>query len=474
MSSTYPISRDAEPAPQEKTLPGAWFRFASNCILGVRLALLLPVRRSQLFPSVDGAVAQFAFGLVVILVLDFIAVEPPHQFNVLYFGQFVAIYAILVVACHMAAKIHGTPAFFLPLTCAVLACTNALVLIGHDFVAITGLDDQTISRAADGIPLKIAATIWLLATSARILHLVGRHRSPRAALARLVLFAAPAAALLAFYPGKVWYQPVTQQPTEWVDVERTYSWQPWLVSKAVSALANERPGVTDLYFAGFAGWAAEDVFMNEAQAARDLFDTRFDTRDRSILLTNNRKTAETTPLASVTNLQWALSRIARKMNTDEDILFLFVTSHGSPSVVATYFPHLRLNQLYAPTLRELLDDAGIKWRVIVISACYSGSFIPLLQDENTMVITAAAADRASFGCGHDGAFTYFGDAFIGHALQDEFSFESAYRKAAQAISTRELAERRVQSLPRIHVGAEIAKKLEDFEKRVIAQEASAR
>ena len=53
-------------------------------------------------------------------------------------------------------------------------------------------------------------------------------------------------------------------------------------------------------------------------------------------------------------------------------------------------PPLELAPLTAPALRSLLDDAGIKWRIIVVSACYSGGFVDALQDDNTLIVTAAA------------------------------------------------------------------------------------
>jgi hypothetical protein len=40
-------------------------------------------------------------------------------------------------------------------------------------------------------------------------------------------------------------------------------------------------------------------------------------------------------------------------------------------------------------------------------------FVPALADARTLVITAAAADRPSFGCEDGATWTYFGDAFFG-------------------------------------------------------------
>ena len=50
----------------------------------------------------------------------------------------------------------------------------------------------------------------------------------------------------------------------------------------------------------------------------------------------------------------------------------------------------RLNSLTPARLTKALDQAGIKNRVLILSACYSGSFVPPLSNENTMILTASA------------------------------------------------------------------------------------
>ena len=68
--------------------------------------------------------------------------------------------------------------------------------------------------------------------------------------------------------------------------------------------------------------------------------------------------------------------MAARMNPDEDILFLYLTGHGSKNAeLSVKFWPLQLNQLSAENLKQMLDEAGINWRVVVISACYSGSFV---------------------------------------------------------------------------------------------------
>jgi hypothetical protein len=102
-----------------------------------------------------------------------------------------------------------------------------------------------------------------------------------------------------------------------------------------------------------------------------------------------------------------------------------------------------------------LRQSGIKWRVIIISACYAGGFIEPLRDPHTVVITAAAPDRTSFGCSSDSDLTYFGEAFYRDALPEAHSLREAFDKAKAAIAARERAEGETPSNPVAFFGFDI-------------------
>lgn len=234
------------------------------------------------------------------------------------------------------------------------------------------------------------------------------------------------------------------------------------------ALARLQPGVagkTELFFIGAAGYASQDVFMKEVNSVTQLFDERFDTRGHSLRLINNAATIAEVPIASETALRQAFQRIAGLMNKDEDILFLFMTSHGSRQhQFSLDFGMLRFNDITPAVLRKLLDDSGIVRRVIVISACYSGGFIEPLKGDNTLVITAAAADKNSFGCSNENEFTYFGQAYFDEALRKTWSFVDAFEMAKPVIAAREKKEGETPSEPQISLGKDIAPVLESFAK----------
>jgi len=159
------------------------------------------------------------------------------------------------------------------------------------------------------------------------------------------------------------------------------------------------------------------------------------------------------------------------MDRNEDILFLFLTSHGSKEKgVAFDFYPLHFEQLDPERLKALLDEYGIKRRVVVVSACYSGQYVEGLKDENTVVSSASAADKNSFGCSNDADFTYFGKAYF-DALQQTYSFVDAFELAKPMIARRESEAHFGHSEPAMFVGESIKGALEDF---VRARELSAK
>jgi len=252
-----------------------------------------------------------------------------------------------------------------------------------------------------------------------------------------------------------------------INVEDIFYRQSDLINQETDKLLPERAGQTDLYFLGLAGYADEDVFMNEAMRAKELFDEQFDTRERSLLLINNDETVEDLPLANAHNLESAVMALAETMNPEEDILFLMLSSHGSEDhkLAIDYYP-LDMNDIGPGKIKTILDNAGIKWRVIVISACYSGGFIEPLIDENTLIMTASDKDKNSFGCGHDGDYTYFGEALFGKHLKLERNFSTAFYAAKKDIETREMEESINASMPQIRIGKNIEKQLSLFTDRL--------
>jgi hypothetical protein len=248
--------------------------------------------------------------------------------------------------------------------------------------------------------------------------------------------------------------------------EEAFYRQPEILRTSLAAMQTGKPGVEDVYFVGVAGYAAEDVFQKELAVVSEVFDRRFGTAGRSISLINNPGTTLQSPIASVTSLRRALDHVGQIMNQDEDVLVLYLTSHGSEDHrFALEFWPLRLHDLDAPTLRSMLDDAGIRWRILLVSSCYAGGFIEPLKDDRTLIVTAADAQHTSFGCGAASDFTYFGKAYVDEALRNSYSFTDAFTTARKTIEARERSEGRTPSNPQMYVGSQMAQKLRHLEEQ---------
>ena len=157
------------------------------------------------------------------------------------------------------------------------------------------------------------------------------------------------------------------------------------------------------------------------------------------------------------------------MNADEDVLFLTLSSHGDENVIQLANPPLAMDNLDATWLREALDASGIRWRVIVVSACYSGSFIDELASPTTVIITASAADKMSFGCTNSAEMTYFGQAFFAESLRENTSFSDAFKDAAYRVQERELYMGFEPSEPQMVIGSLMETALPAFEQVLFAK-----
>jgi hypothetical protein len=254
------------------------------------------------------------------------------------------------------------------------------------------------------------------------------------------------------------------------DAEQVMYGQPDLLDAAIAKLKPQTPGVTDLYVIAFAGDAGEDVFRNEAEYAETLFAQRFDAEGRVLVLENSTTTVATRPLATLTNLSWALDEIAKKMDPAEDVLLVYLTTHGSHEhELLVDLDPLPLDQIAPEDLADALKtNPGIRWKVIVVNACYSGGFVDALRDDSTLVITSARSDRTSFGCGADSDITYFGKAFLAQALNRTTSIPEAFEQAKKSVAEWEDAEKDEHSEPQIASTRSIEAKLDTWRRTLHA------
>jgi hypothetical protein len=218
----------------------------------------------------------------------------------------------------------------------------------------------------------------------------------------------------------------------------------FLASASMSAAAN--PNVTVLAFGLF---GAQSVFESEAKGAASVVAQRLGANPVVVLA--NTKTRRDVTIASIGN---ALQSVAERMDRENDIMFLILTSHGSQAGVAVQ-AGTRVEILSPVDLAGMLNRAGVRHRIVIISACYSGVFLGPLANDDTLVITAADSNHSSFGCRDKVKWTYFGDAFFNTALRHAADLRSAFAAARTLVSLREMRYGLVSSNPQIAGGKNI-------------------
>jgi hypothetical protein len=257
-----------------------------------------------------------------------------------------------------------------------------------------------------------------------------------------------------------------QPPKPQFDAEALMYAQHDMLHKALEQIKIGDAGTPELFVIAVAGDGKEDTFLNEAVYVRSLFSARFGARQRVLVLANHPETTAELPLASLTNLRAGLRGVAKKMQP-EDALLLFMTSHGAPPPSHEFelgLMPLPLNQVNPKQLSAALAASGIARQWVIVSACYSGGYLDALANENRIVMTAARADRPSFGCGNTQDMTFFGQAFLRDALNQQDDLLKAFQVAQTAITAREKKEGFEPSLPQIRIGENARKHLLEWKK----------
>jgi hypothetical protein len=234
---------------------------------------------------------------------------------------------------------------------------------------------------------------------------------------------------------------------------------------ALARLQPQRPGTVDAYVVVVA-LDSDPVFNREAREAGRVLASRFDASGRTIVLANDEGASKGDAPGSPQTLELALARIAELMDRSEDVLVLYSTSHGEPNSGLIYKDLLRGAGAITPArLADDLKTLGIHNRLLILQACFSGQFVPALKDSSSIVVTAAAADRSSFGCGAGNDWTYFGDALINHAFRQPLPLDAQLRRATILIGAAEDRDQLTPSNPQVSTGADSAKWLSRLEER---------
>ena len=424
-----------------------------NLLAGARLALFMRVRAFDYRVSPLDYTLLLGFNFALWVGAAAIRANLEGEFDSAALPIYLASIPLILATAMAVVAAFGARERLLLVATALTASDPVIEIVGLLVPALA---------AALGSPrvalLALLAWMWLI--SVRAVTVCMGTRRPAVLGGALAVTVMLAVTFFVFPRTDVWQLPPAESEPDPLAQERLFHLQGELIERALAGVAKGREGTRELYFVGFAPDASQDVFVKEMRFVKKLFDERFGTAGRSIALVSSQDALEEFPIASATNLARVLERVGRAMNADEDTLFLFLSAHGYPDHrLSAVQPPLELATLTPTALARMLHDAGIKWRVIVVSACYSGGFIEPLRDANTIVITASAPDRTSFGCEPGRDFTYFGQAYFRDALAGTRSFTRAFEAAKADVAKQEAAEGLQPSLPQIWVGPAMAERL---------------
>jgi len=154
------------------------------------------------------------------------------------------------------------------------------------------------------------------------------------------------------------------------------------------------------------------------------------------------------PGAAPARIDPIFARLAALANSAPTGCLIYLTSHGSPHGA------LVGDDILPPAVAEAKtrEACGDRPTAIIISACFSGTYLPTLAGRNRLVMTAARRDRSSFGCGEDDVYPFFDGCVIAD-LPMARDFVDLAGRVRRCVAVREDQEgMRPRSEPQIFVG----------------------
>jgi hypothetical protein len=241
------------------------------------------------------------------------------------------------------------------------------------------------------------------------------------------------------------------------------------LSIALADLEPHRPSTVDAYVVAVA-LDSDPVFAREAREAGRVLEHRYGAKGRTLVLAGaDGRGGAPSPKGSPQSLAAALARVAELMDPREDVLILYTTSHGAPFGVVYNDGDQGYGAIGPTRLWSMLSRLGITNRLVLVSACYSGVFVPMLSSDTSAIVTASSADRTSFGCQSDNDWTFFGDALVNQALRKPQPLEAAAAEAQRLVAGWEGQGRLDASRPQVSIGAGARTWLAALERRLPAE-----
>ena len=236
---------------------------------------------------------------------------------------------------------------------------------------------------------------------------------------------------------------------------------------ALAALQPQKKGVVDAYVVSI-GLDSDAIFGREAREAGKVLARRYGAAGHTIVLAGTDGSGPSDlPNGSPRALAMTLARIAELMDKNEDVVVLYTAGHGAPVGLAYHDGDEGFGIISPGRMARIFEELGIRNRLLILSACYSGVFVPTMSSDTTALFTAASADRTSFGCAADRDWTFFGDAMINHALRQPVPLAKAGDDARALIAKWEAMDAKIiPSQPQVSIGSGVGKWLAPLEAKM--------
>ncbi len=472
----------AEPLAQEQPAPPPPERLGLPqwIAAGLRAALCLPAHIGRAAPSpwqLFWLVALVGVAQVGMSRLEVPGAASFHLAGWLYPLSTVGFVLFLVWACLSGLRTPQAhpapvPAWFALWTVSGLPMGAVAVLMSalaaREQLPAWWLDGSWLAWLVYGL-----VWVWIMLVAWRVTAALTPSRRAQTAIIVGVLLVEAFAS--AYIDSRPWQPDYTDQessepsaPESLTLSQEVFAEQQALLAQTLAAVAPRQAGRTNVFGLVYAPYA-QSVFVRESAMVAGVLQERFGAEGRVVQLVNHPSVTDSLPWATNQNLRASLQALAAQMDRENDVLVVYLSSHGGADFkLATQHWPLEVAELTPQMLRSMLDDAGVRHRVIAVSACYAGGWIEPLASDNTLVMTAADATHTSYGCGSKSELTFFGRALFDEQLRKTHSFEQAFAVAGPIIQQREIEGKKDDgfSNPQIAVGKDIRLVLATLEREL--------
>lgn len=431
---------------------------------GVSLACFRPCSKEAFHVSWDALWVVIAFNTLVSVAYQYFDTQPPREFSMNGILGVLSNYGMCFLGAYLTMLPYRSRERlldYLVIGSYAGVFPTLFYLAGYKLLERYELNScQTI--------LFIFFLIWLFLVYFRVLYLVTpRHPVRQLAGACIAMCALGGSLYMGeeFY-NRLWYHDYSADEQDGlfdtITSEELFQKQYLMMQERLSGLRPAVKGKPEVYAVIFAADANQDVFMREGKRVTKILKERLGMDGRVVTLINNEKTTEAYPLATVSNLSHALFYLGGLVQPKEDMVLLYLTSHGGKDgTLETQLSWQHdVMQLDSGRLKALLKENNIKNRAIIVSACYSGSMMEDLKAPDALVIASAARDRMSFGCSQAARMTVFGEAYFTKALQETSQLDKAFLLARKEVKKIEKEKDFTpHSNPQMFVGEKIKSRL---------------